>query len=241
MEQGGSSRRNSKTYAVDEAFFSDDNSAALGGTSCLVHGYVAAGVALAMTVPFLPFMPWWTNSPTNPYTNMTHSQERFYKEWGKVSEDCVGVVVVETRPIDATLWAPYAASTSQDEIYIAVYLLSALLLALFLAELLNAARQTPTTRRRPRSRQPWLRTSRKRIQTDNAAASMAAASERANETARPAQTTRKSLHVWEVRACYEDRPSDKICSRRDEQRDRALRAGQRPHRRELRRRTAAAV
>ena len=151
MEQGGSSRRNSKTYAVDEAFFSDDNSAALGGTSCLVHGYVAAGVALAMTVPFLPFMPWWTNSPTNPYTNMTHSQERFYKEWGRVSEDCVGVVVVETRPIDATLWAPYAASTSQDEIYIAVYLLSALLLALFLRSFSTRRGRRQQPQRRPRS------------------------------------------------------------------------------------------
>lgn len=87
------------------------------GLSLWGHAAMAGSYSLLMTVPFLFRDPLYADS---------------------IRPSCKG-----PQPVDAALWAPYASQTGQDELYVAAYVGSALLLAILLSHILGAARSSP--------------------------------------------------------------------------------------------------
>jgi hypothetical protein len=119
--------------SADEAYVAPTAAAALGGTSLACKGLIAAIFAAVMTLPFV-VRP--IGFPTDRVAEM---RRRF----------CPG-----NRPIDGVLWAPYAATTLQDESYTFAYLATAVVLAYFFSCILRANRVLVSSARTTSGRLP---------------------------------------------------------------------------------------
>jgi hypothetical protein len=107
---------------VDEAFFDSDSTGAIGNTPLWLYPIVSVTLALAMTLPFLPFFKDFQG------VNWAYRKEQR----------------VRSRfPVDTALWVPYAQVSWQVETYIIVYFSTALLLTSLLVIMLRAERSKP--------------------------------------------------------------------------------------------------